>query len=127
MNKTLFYAKVLLFGEYGIISDAKGLSIPYLFYKGRLVKNAQNPNDFQKDSNLKLRKFADYLENLQTDLVRFDGDSMSADLQKGMYFDSDIPQGYGVGSSGALVAAFMKHMPVIKLLMWKYRRKNYCV
>jgi len=25
----LFYAKILLFGEYGIIKDAKGLSIPY--------------------------------------------------------------------------------------------------
>lgn len=30
---------------------------------------------------------------------------MIIDIQKGMYFDSSIPQGYGVGSSGALVAA----------------------
>jgi mevalonate kinase len=27
------------------------------------------------------------------------------DVETGMYFDSSIPQGYGVGSSGALVAA----------------------
>ncbi|MCB0472204.1 MAG: mevalonate kinase, partial [Flavobacteriaceae bacterium] len=27
------------------------------------------------------------------------------DIDRGMYFDSSIPQGYGVGSSGALVAA----------------------
>ena len=27
------------------------------------------------------------------------------DVNSGMYFDSSIPQGYGVGSSGALVAA----------------------
>ena len=27
------------------------------------------------------------------------------DIEEGMYFDSSIPQGYGVGSSGALVAA----------------------
>ncbi len=26
-------------------------------------------------------------------------------LKTGLYFDSSIPQGYGVGSSGALVAA----------------------
>ena len=30
----LFYAKILLFGEYGIIKDAMGLSIPYNFYQG---------------------------------------------------------------------------------------------
>jgi mevalonate kinase len=30
---------------------------------------------------------------------------MQDDIAKGMYFDSSIPQGYGVGSSGALVAA----------------------
>ena len=31
---------------------------------------------------------------------------MNNDLLNGMYFSSTIPQGYGVGSSGALVAAF---------------------
>ncbi|MEC8212022.1 MAG: mevalonate kinase, partial [Bacteroidota bacterium] len=36
MKGPLFYAKILLFGEYGIIKDAKGLSIPYNFYKGAL-------------------------------------------------------------------------------------------
>ena len=29
MKGPLFYAKILLFGEYGIIKDSKGLSIPY--------------------------------------------------------------------------------------------------
>ncbi|MBC7642230.1 MAG: mevalonate kinase, partial [Flavobacterium sp.] len=31
--------------------------------------------------------------------------NLKADVDNGMYFDSSIPQGYGVGSSGALVAA----------------------
>ena len=31
---------------------------------------------------------------------------MNNELIEGLYFDSTIPQGYGVGSSGALVAAF---------------------
>ena len=30
---------------------------------------------------------------------------MKTDIEEGMYFDSSIPQGYGVGSSGALVAS----------------------
>ena len=52
--------------------------------------------------------FASYLENLcqdQPDLVQFDKETLHSDIDKGMYFDSSIPQGYGVGSSGALVAA----------------------
>ena len=36
MKGPLFYAKILLFGEYGIIKDSKGLSIPYNFYRGAL-------------------------------------------------------------------------------------------
>ncbi len=38
MKGPLFYSKILLFGEYGIIQDSKGLSIPYNFYKGALKK-----------------------------------------------------------------------------------------
>ena len=34
LGEKLYHAKVLLFGEYGIIKDAMGLSIPYDFYKG---------------------------------------------------------------------------------------------
>ena len=37
--------------------------------------------------------------------IHFRLDELKRDLDKGMYFDSSIPQGYGVGSSGALVAA----------------------
>ena len=36
MKGPLFYSKILLFGEYGIIQDSKGLSIPYNFYNGAL-------------------------------------------------------------------------------------------
>ena len=36
MKGPLFYSKILLFGEYGIIKDSKGLSIPYNFYNGAL-------------------------------------------------------------------------------------------
>ena len=44
-------------------------------------------------------------QNLNTNLVEFDLDAFSNDIEGGMYFDSSIPQGYGVGSSGALVAS----------------------
>jgi mevalonate kinase len=107
MKGPLFYSKILLFGEYGIIRDSKGLSIPYNFYNGALKKD-QNTTDEALKSNQNLKRFVAYLEKLQNeqpDLVTFDLASLQIDVEQGMYFDSSIPQGYGVGSSGALVAA----------------------
>ena len=104
MKGPLFYAKVLLFGEYGIIKDAKGLSIPYNFYKGAL-KISDTKNDQAQISNQKLTEFVDYLEKINRTLVTFNIKQLREDLSRGLYFDSSIPQGYGIGSSGALVAA----------------------
>ena len=104
MKGPLFYSKILLFGEYGIIKDSKGLSIPYNFYKGAL-KSDKVLSETAKRSNENLRRFITYLESVDTSLVTFDIDSFKKHVDAGMYFDSSIPQGYGVGSSGALVAA----------------------
>lgn len=107
MKGPLFYSKILLFGEYGIIKDSKGLSIPYNFFKGAL-KWDNNPSEMARKSNQSLKGFADYLKNLEKQedgLVAFDLEAMDSDIANGMYFDSSIPQGYGIGSSGALVAA----------------------
>lgn len=107
MKGPLFYSKILLFGEYGIIRDSKGLSIPYNFYNGAL-KGADVLDEASAKSNQSLKRFVSYLENLQEEqpeLVTFDLAILKNDVDNGMYFDSSIPQGYGVGSSGALVAA----------------------
>ncbi len=104
MKGPLFYSKILLFGEYGIIKDSKGLSIPYNFYNGAL-KMDDNSSDQAKKSNQSLSRFTAYIENITEDLVVFEIEKLRADVEVGMYFDSSIPQGYGVGSSGALVAA----------------------
>ncbi|MDN6310329.1 MAG: GHMP family kinase ATP-binding protein, partial [Flavobacteriaceae bacterium] len=107
MKGPLFYSKILLFGEYGIIKDSKGLSIPYNFYNGAL-KLDDSLDGKAKKSNQELLKFANYLEEIsQTPQseVTFDSEMLKKDIAAGLYFDSSIPQGYGVGSSGALVAA----------------------
>jgi mevalonate kinase len=104
MKGPLFYSKILLFGEYGIIKDSKGLSIPYNFYNGAL-KMDKNSSQPAVESNLNLNKFLQYLYEIDSKLVVFNLAQFELDVNAGMYFDSSIPQGYGVGSSGALVAA----------------------
>lgn len=104
MKGPLFYSKILLFGEYGIIKDSKGLSIPYNFYNGAL-KMDENPSEEAIKSNQNLKTFIKHLETIDAELVSFDFETLKTDVKSGMHFDSSIPQGYGVGSSGALVAA----------------------
>jgi len=107
IKNSLYYAKILLFGEYGIIEDAQGLSIPYDDYKARFSFE-QVESESAKDSNQKLKAYALHLHESRSAghlTVAIDTKRMLADLEKGMHFDSSIPQGYGVGSSGALVAA----------------------
>ncbi|WP_298339651.1 mevalonate kinase [uncultured Algibacter sp.] len=104
MKGPLFYSKILLFGEYGIIKDSKGLSIPYSFYNGALKKD-DKASEEAITSNKSLRKFTEYIQGIDDAIVKFDISRLIDDVNSGMYFDSSIPQGYGVGSSGALVAA----------------------
>ena len=104
MKGPLFYSKILLFGEYGIIKDSKCLSIPYSFYNGALKKD-ENLSESALKSNESLKRYVTYLKNLNPELVTFDINTLENDVKSGLYFDSSIPQGYGVGSSGALVAA----------------------
>ena len=114
MNSPLFYSKILLFGEYGIIKNSKGLSIPYNFFKGGL-KLGDLSNESIKESNKTLNGFADFLFKIKSSLVEFENLKIKEDLRKGMYFDSTIPRGYGVGSSGAIVAAFYEKYALNKI------------
>lgn len=114
MTNPLFYAKILLFGEYGIIEDSQGLTVPFSFYKGTL-KFSKDFNDFEKKSNASLLKYSTYLKDLdlpedyKLNILQF-----QKDINDGLFFDSNIPQGYGVGSSGALVAAIFERYSFIK-------------
>ena len=112
MTNPLFYAKILLFGEYGIIEDSQGLTLPYSFYKGAL-KFSELENDFEKNSNISLQKYSDYLKDLKLpEDYQISISKFQKDIRKGLFFDSNIPQGYGVGSSGALVAAIFERYSV---------------
>lgn len=113
MNKVnpSFFAKILLFGEYGIIRDAMALSIPFKEYRGsfRFISEGDAATETEAvDSQNALKAFAAHLRQLAGQgeaLAALDLDRLDVDLERGLYFDSSIPQGFGVGSSGALVAA----------------------
>ena len=114
MRVPLFYAKILLFGEYGIIENSQGLTLPYSFYKG-CFKFSVLESEFEKKSNESLKKYWEYLAKLELpEQFRLDLPALKKDIENGLFFDSNIPQGYGVGSSGALVAAIFDRYSVVQ-------------
>ncbi len=117
LKNPLFYAKILLFGEYGIIQDSMGLSIPFNFYKGKLVFSNLSSSE-ETDSNNSLSKFYTYLvsKSEETELFpQLNLTKFKEDIDNGLTFDSSIPQGFGVGSSGALVAAIYDQYAIGKI------------
>jgi mevalonate kinase len=107
LKNSLYYGKILLFGEYGIIEDSMGLSIPYSDYNGKfLISKESNPKS--RKSNRQLYSFYQNLVELQSSSslpCSLDLKAFENDLNNNIYFDSSIPQGFGIGSSGAIVAA----------------------
>ena len=115
MPNPLFYAKILLFGEYGIIENSQGLTLPYSFYKGCFKFSALVESEFEKKSNESLKKYWEYLAKLELpEQFRLDLSALKKDIENGLFFDSNIPQGYGVGSSGALVAAIFDRYSIVQ-------------
>lgn len=99
-----FSSKVLLFGEYSVIKNSNALAMPYSLFEGKLGFDKNNKGGRDPE----LAALASYMKKLEANNsldFDFDTSSFSFDVGQGLFFDSTIPQGYGVGSSGALVAA----------------------
>lgn len=99
-----FYSKVLLFGEYSVIKHSMALSIPYPLFEGQLSFSRSNKSGVDQE----LKSLANYLKVQQEKGrlgFKIDVKSFAFDVGQGLIFDSTIPQGFGVGSSGALCAA----------------------
>ncbi len=110
-KKEIYYSKVMLFGEYSIILGSMGLTIPYSNFNGalRFINNNSYTNlSFAQYSNTQIKELNQYIAILKKSnqlVVDFDTERLQNDLNEGLYFESSIPEGYGLGSSGALVAA----------------------
>ena len=114
MKDKVFNSKILLFGEYSILKNSKGLSIPFPLFNGSL-KTPLEKTELSKKSNSTLLDFFKYLKSI----AELDFHSFKIDLENGIYFDSSIPVGYGVGSSGAIVAAVYEKYAQNKIVLSK--------
>ena len=103
--KERYYSKVILFGEYSMIFDTTALMIPLTKFSAQWRFASHLDANVGTASNASLKRFADYLSTLDdvkdiVDLQRF-----NHDLLYNLFLDSNVPSGYGLGSSGTLVAA----------------------
>lgn len=100
-----------MFGEYSVITNSMALTIPYGHFNGELSfihEDKYTNYDYAKWSNQQLKSLWEYLQKIESENGReafLELDRFEADIKKGLYFESTIPQGYGIGSSGALVAS----------------------
>lgn len=93
----MYPAKLLLFGEHLLLLGAPAVAVPVPAFGGRW--------DWQQRpaaaSNL-----ASFVESLALSCAQIiDLEHFKRDIAAGIFFDSNIPRGYGLGSSGALCAA----------------------
>ena len=115
-----FPGKILLLGEYSIILGGEALTVPLERFSGSLQYPASNIEavDFARKSNHAIREFLHYLQTppiISRMDFPLDLDLLEASIHKGMFFRSTIPQGYGAGSSGALVAAIFSQFTKPKI------------
>jgi mevalonate kinase len=93
-----FPAKVLLFGEYTVLLGSSALAIPLNHFSGQWQLNST--------IDATLLEWVYKIRNLNYDLSpHLLLDKFEQAVQNGLNFKSDIPVGYGLGSSGALTAA----------------------
>ena len=93
--------KIIWFGEHTILRGSKALAGPLSVFGGywnTATSNIQQPS---------LLKWYHWLKEHQTSFsCQYNLNAFYRDLTDGMFFQSNIPIGYGAGSSGALCAGF---------------------
>ncbi len=120
-----FYAKIMLFGEYSLLYGSRALTMPFRKHGAKLVFASTDMTEKQQRvamrSNEQLYAFREFL--MQDDAnpslnSLLDLDKMAEELAQGVYLRSDIPSGYGLGSSGALVAALYDRYGEASAISW---------
>ncbi len=106
-----FHSKLLVFGEYSLLLQSRALTVPFRKYAAtlRFPENEAGSGWIEGTaSNHQLALFHDFLAQLSPGWrgeMKLDLKTFKKEIEKGLFLDSDIPEGFGLGSSGALVAA----------------------
>lgn len=88
-------AKILLFGEYAVLLGHSALGIPYTKYSGKLSTEEHCKGN--------ISEYLNFLQELALPFLK--SENLNFLLNNKVGYDSDIPIGYGMGSSAALTAA----------------------
>lgn len=107
-----FPAKLLLFGEHSILQGSQALAVPYPHFGGRWIQQPAAPLEQS------LLDWANYLFVDHPCALRLDAEAFKLDLLRGARFSSNIPIGYGLGSSGALTASVWAQYQRAPLTDW---------
>ena len=113
-----FNSKILLFGEYTLMQKSMALVVPFDRYSGRLdfYESAHN-KAYAIQSNEYLKKFSSFIASHVDENFVLEVKLFEQEIENGLFFQSNIPQGYGLGSSGALVVAiFLRYLKKTKSL-----------
>lgn len=103
LKKRSYPSKLLLFGEYGVLLGLDALAAAFPEYSGRLELTGQTPDENLIGLSKHLKKISGYFP------YKILQDEFDTHISKGLRFVSDIPLNYGLGSSGALVAAIFEN------------------
>ncbi len=119
-----FPAKVLLFGEYAVLEGSEALASPLKEFSGEWSENP-NPDHIPE---VDVDGLIGHIEKLiDNKILDFDIEQMRNDWDNGWRLSSDIPVGYGLGSSGAFTAAlYYKYGPGDYRTMAPNKVKRHC-
>jgi mevalonate kinase len=94
-------SKLLLFGEYTVLIGSQSLAVPFPNFKLHFTRDGDN------HFNQTIKAFHNYLSGLDFSKwnVSFMAERYQQFFEQGYRVVSEIPVGYGVGSSGAVTAA----------------------
>ena len=109
-----YYSKVILFGEYSMIFDATALMIPLKRFSAQWQFPQSRNRAASLTSNQSLKRFCQYLSENEELSNLLDLQALRWDLDDGLFLASNVPSGYGLGSSGTLVAAVYDRYAVQK-------------
>ncbi len=102
---TSFSSKILLFGEHIVNCGSNALAVPFNNYSCNLLLKKQYEENahYIKDSKIILSDLAKYFKSIKLykdlNVAEFE-----IDISQGLKIKMNIPIGYGLGSSGALIS-----------------------